>query len=82
MPYLQNVLNFVGVMIHTGNTAKNTRGFTLVGRDQNDNEEDNDNYRLNGSRIQFNRLYAQIAEAIDNGEEVWISIRSPREWEA
>ena len=85
MPYLMNVPNFVGIMIHTGNTAKNTRGCILVGHAQHDNASlryDNDNYRLTESRIHFNRLYAQIAEAIDNGEEVWVTIRSPREWKA
>ena len=42
MPYLMNVPNFVGIMIHTGNTAKNTRGCILVGHAQHDNDDDND----------------------------------------
>lgn len=98
MPYLQNVPNFVGIMIHTGNTAKNTRGCILVGKAQAirdktttpteqprgyiTGEISRDNYRLTESRIHFNRLYAQIEEAIDSGEEVWVTVRSPREWKA
>lgn len=75
MPYLQNVPNFVGVMIHTGNTAKNTRGCILVGKNTTVGT-------LTESRIHFNRLYAQIEEAIDSGEEVWVTVRSHKEWKA
>ena len=75
MPYLVNVPNFVGIMIHTGNTAKNTRGCILVGKNTAVG-------KVTESRIHFNRLYAQIAEAIDSGEEVWVTVRSPREWKA
>lgn len=98
MPYLQNVPHFVGIMIHTGNTEKNTRGCILVGKAQAirdktttpteqprgyiTGEISRDNYRLTESRIHFNRLYAQIEEAIDSGEEVWVTVRSPREWTA
>jgi len=31
MPYLKNVPNFTGIMIHTGNTVKNTQGCIIVG---------------------------------------------------
>ena len=75
MPYLQNVPHFVGIMIHTGNTAKNTRGCILVGKNTAVGT-------LTESRIHFNRLYTQIEEAIDSGEEVWVTVRSPREWKA
>ena len=75
MPYLLSVPNFVGVMIHTGNTAKNTRGCILVGKNTATGT-------LTESRIHFNRLYAQIEEAIDSGEEVWVTVRSPRQWKA
>lgn len=75
MPYLMNVPNFVGIMIHTGNTAKNTRGCILVGKNTAVG-------MVTESRIHFKRLYAQIEEAIDSGEEVWVTVRSPLGWKA
>ncbi len=73
MPYLKNVPEFTGVMIHTGNTAKNTRGCILVGKNTTVGA-------LSESRIHFNRLYPQIEDAIKSGQEVWLTVRSIRGW--
>lgn len=67
MPLLVNVPNFEGVRIHSGNTAKDTEGCILIGRNTIKGA-------LTESRILTNKLYEYIEEAIQNGEEVEIKI--------
>lgn len=75
MPFLLDVPQFVGIMIHTGNTAKNTRGCILVGRNTLVGQ-------VTESRIHFQKLYRMIEESIDSGEEVWVTVRSSKDWHA
>lgn len=75
MPFLENVPHFTGIMIHTGNTAKNTRGCILVGKNSLVAQ-------VTESRIHFQKLYKLISEAIEDGEKVWVTVRSYKDWRA
>lgn len=67
LPLLSAVPGFSGVRIHAGNTDKDTEGCILVGVAQ-------DGQRLSQSRVAFDELFRDIREAIDNGEQVWITV--------
>lgn len=80
MPYLMAVPEFSGIMIHTGNVATkpdgkagNSRGCILVGCFAGEGV-------LEQSRIHFNLLMEKLERADEAEEEIWITIRSPREW--
>lgn len=79
MPFLENVPYFSGIMIHTGNSPKNTRGCVLVGQSLPLGGVEGGLYN---SRIYFKKLYQLIADAIEDGEEVWVTVRSYKEWKA
>ena len=68
LPILLGVPKFEGIRIHAGNTAADTEGCILVGKN-----------RLVGqvldSRIWVHRLKQKIVEAKGRGEPVWITIR-------
>lgn len=69
MPFLMNVPNFTGVMIHTGNYASDTQGCILVGRLQN---------QLNAvynSRLTFGELEKYI-----KGVDCKTVIHQPKYW--
>jgi hypothetical protein len=59
---------FQGIRIHAGNTAKDTRGCILVGRNQIVG-------RLLESRKWLYELKQKIVEAKAKGEPVWLTIR-------
>ena len=83
MPYLLNVPHFTGIMIHTGNSADDTRGCILVGKTVRPQKPEEENPsgeatvigRLTDSRITFNRLYELIREAMKKGESVVVEVR-------
>ena len=60
MPYLMEVPNFTGVMIHPGNRVEDTEGCILVG------ERDKPNTLVN-SRRTFERLYDSLFNQVDEG---------------
>lgn len=68
MPRLENVPGFTGVLIHSGNTAEDTEGCILVGKN-----------RVKGkvldSRETFARLFKLLFVAERGGEALEIEIR-------
>ena len=63
LPLLNAVKGFTGVRIHSGNSAKNTLGCILVGR--------NDKVGwISNSRYWFGLLFDKIEQAIKRGEKV------------
>lgn len=72
MPFLIDVPNFKGVMIHPGNAVKDTQGCILVGIKSS-------NGLLEQSRKTFDIIYNQILVAIRNGQETEITITNGKE---
>ena len=71
MPLLLAVPGFVGIQIHSGNTAKDTEGCILVGiwRENADT--------IRGSKAAYDKLFPKIQAAIRRREEVRIEIKNP-----
>lgn len=67
LPRLCNTPGYQGVLIHCGNTAKDTEGCILVG-------ENKERGKVLNSKATFNRLYLRLAIADKRGEQIWITI--------
>ncbi len=67
MPLINDVPNFVGIRIHSGNTAEDTEGCILVG-------ENKVKGKVINSKITFDKLYPILKEAFDKGVEITIEI--------
>ena len=68
LPILLGVPKFVGIRIHAGNTAKDTEGCILVGKNREVG-------KVLDSRKWLYELKQKIVEAKDKGEAVWITIK-------
>ena len=67
MPRLLDVPGFEGILIHPGNTALDTLGCILVGRNTKVGQ-------LSESKATFKKLYKILRAAADRGEEITIEI--------
>lgn len=67
LPRLLDVPGFEGILIHAGNSPRDTEGCLLVG-------ENKEKGRVLNSRKYEVKLTSIIKEAIEMGEEVWIEI--------
>ena len=67
MPILMNVKGFDGIRIHSGNTHKDTSGCLLVG-------ENKEKGKVLNSKITYTKLFNLINDALENNEEVTITI--------
>ena len=67
LPILLGVPNFSGIRIHAGNTAKDTEGCILVGKNREVG-------KVLDSRKWLNGIKHKIVEAKERGEAVWITV--------
>lgn len=67
LPRLLDVPGFDGVLIHAGNTDKDTAGCILVG-------ENKEKGKVLNSRIIFFKLYSLMKDAIKRGEVITLEI--------
>lgn len=67
MPRFENVPGYEGVLIHPGNTAFDSYGCLLVGKNSIKGQ-------LTQSRDYFKRLYAELKKAYDAKEKITIEI--------
>lgn len=70
LPRLEKVTGFEGVLIHVGNTSKDTLGCILVGKDVNNGTKD----FIQESTVTFHKLYDLIKIASDKKEELILEI--------
>lgn len=67
MPLLMNVPGFSGIRIHSGNTAKDSLGCLLIGRNTKVG-------KVTDSRKYTDRLYNVIRDTYNKGEKITITI--------
>ena len=70
LPLLLNVQGFVGIRIHPGNTASDTEGCILVGRQRGANS-------ILESRAALDTLFPKLQASKKRGDAITIAIRNP-----
>lgn len=67
LPRLLNVSHFEGILMHAGNTAKDSAGCIIVG-------ENKVKGKVVNSMLTLKRLIPILKKASDNNEKIWITI--------
>ena len=67
LPRVCNTPGYQGVLIHCGNTAKDTEGCILVG-------ENKERGKVLNSTATFRKVYAKLKATDERGEQIWITI--------
>lgn len=74
MLWIQNVPGFKWILFHIGNTPKDTDGCVLVGVTQRPGQPD----FIQGSEIAYKHFYPRVADALERGERVHLTINYQR----
>jgi hypothetical protein len=72
MLWLQDVPDFQFIYIHVGNKDDDSEGCLLVGDGQMQNVTERG--QVTSSTSAYRRVYELILAALDNGEEVWVTV--------
>ena len=72
MLWIRDIPNFEYILIHCGNTDEHTAGCLLVGDSQTNNQIEKNGF-IGKSSQAYTRIYPNIADAIENEEEVLIT---------
>ena len=75
MLHVLDVPNFEYILIHCGNTDEHTAGCLLVGDSQENNQITTNDF-IGKSTQAYKRIYPDIANAIDCGEDVTITYKT------
>ena len=75
MLHVVDVPNFEYILIHCGNTDEHTAGCLLVGDSQENNQITTNGF-IGKSTQAYKRIYPDIANAIDCGEDVTITYKT------
>ena len=68
LPELLNVPHFLGIRMHAGNSSKDSTGCVLLGTKSKGDW-------VTASSVAFNKVYKLLQKAVDNKEEITITIR-------
>lgn len=74
MLWIRDVPGFEFILIHQGNTDDDTAGCVLVGEDL---VEIGGEHLLRNSAVAYRKLYPMVAEALQRGEPVSITLTKP-----
>lgn len=72
MLWVKNVPNFEYILIHIGNSDKDTAGCLLLGMSQDADKEG----FIGKSKVAYEKVYPKISQAILNGEKVFINYKT------
>lgn len=68
MPRLENVPGFIGILIHPGNSALDSAGCIIPGKNTKVGQ-------VTDSKTTFSKLYKKMKKAYDKGEKIEITIK-------